>query len=71
MCEGTDGGGGSRSYFILNYLAKSYFILKFLPSYLTNMVIKVFRSNYIYLSTDYFGTRQIIFGNNMNTIEMH
>ncbi len=25
----------------------------------------------IYLSTDYFGTRQIIFGNNMNTIEMH
>ena len=24
-----------------------------------------------YLSTDYFGTRQIIFGNNMNTIEMH
>ncbi len=24
-----------------------------------------------YLSTDYFGTQQIIFGNNMNTIEMH
>ena len=24
----------------------------------------------IYLSTDYFGTRQIIFGNNMNTIEI-
>ncbi len=24
-----------------------------------------------YLSTDYFGTRQIIFGNNINTIEMH
>ncbi len=24
----------------------------------------------IYLSTDFFGTRQIIFGNNMNTIEM-
>ncbi len=24
-----------------------------------------------YLSTDYFGTRQIKFGNNMNTIEMH
>ncbi len=23
------------------------------------------------LSTDYFGTPQIIFGNNMNTIEMH
>ncbi len=26
---------------------------------------------YSYLSTDYFGTRKIIFGNNMNTIEMH
>ena len=25
----------------------------------------------MYLSTDYFGTRLIIFGNNMNTIEMH
>ena len=25
----------------------------------------------IYLSTDYFETWQIIFGNNMNTIEMH
>ncbi len=25
----------------------------------------------IYLSTDYFGTRQIIFGNNMNTIGNH
>ncbi len=24
-----------------------------------------------YLSTDYFGTRQIIFGNNMNTIGNH
>ncbi len=24
----------------------------------------------IYLSTDYFGSRQIIFGNNMNTIKM-
>ena len=25
----------------------------------------------IYLLTDYFGTRQIIFGDNMNTTEMH
>ena len=46
---------GSRSYFILNYFAKSYFILKFLPSYLTNMVIKVFRSNH---------TSYLIFGPN-------
>ena len=26
---------------------------------------------FIYLVTDYFGTRQILFGNNMNTIEIH
>ncbi len=30
-----------------------------------------FQSLERYLWTDYFGTRQIIFGNNMNTIEMH
>ena len=47
--------GGSQSYFILNYFAKSYFILNFLPSYLTNMVIKVFRSNH---------TSYLIFGPN-------
>ncbi len=32
-----------------------------------NLCILILR---IYLSTDYFGTRQIIFGNNMNTIEI-
>ncbi len=30
----------------------------------------IFRRFHKYLSTDYFGTRQIIFDNNMNTIEM-
>ena len=34
----------------------------------TLILIYLFYINY--LSTDYFGTRQIIFGNNMNTIEM-
>ena len=48
-------GGRSRSYLILNYFAKSYFILKFLRSYLTNMVIKVCRSNH---------TSYLIFGPN-------
>ncbi len=47
--------GGSQSYFILNYFAISYFILNFLPSYLTNMVIKGFRSNH---------TSYLIFGPN-------
>ncbi len=32
---------------------------------------KKFNFRLIYLSTDYFGTRQIIFGNNMNAIGNH